>query len=91
MPALPRFWSALTTADFAQIDTARAIAVLPVGATEQHGPHLPLSVDADIAHAIVQAAAPLVADEVPAFFLPVQAIGYSPEHAHSAKDRKSVV
>ena len=84
MPALPRFWSALTTADFAQIDTARAIAVLPVGATEQHGPHLPLSVDADLAHAIVQAAAPLVADEVPAFFLPVQAIGYSPEHAHFA-------
>ena len=53
MPTLSCFWSALTTADFVQIDTARAIAVLPVGATEQHGPHLPLSVDADIAHAIV--------------------------------------
>lgn len=84
MPALPRFWSALATTDFALMDTARAIAVLPVAATEQHGPHLPLSVDADIAQAIVQAAAPLLADDVPAFFLPVQAVGYSPEHASFA-------
>lgn len=84
MPAFSRFWSALGTADFANMDASRVIAVLPLAATEQHGPHLPLSVDTDIAQAIVQAAAPLVPDEVPALFLPVQTIGYSPEHAHFA-------
>ena len=77
MPAFSRFWSALGTADFANMDASRVIAVLPLAATEQHGPHLPLSVDTDIAQAIVQAAAPLVPDEVPALFLPVQAIGYT--------------
>ena len=46
-PRYPRHrqWSDLTTTDFASLDLARAIAVLPLGATEQHGPDLPLSVD----------------------------------------------
>jgi len=44
-----RYWADLSTRDFAQLDAARAIAVLPLGATEQHGPHLPLSVDTDLA------------------------------------------
>ena len=54
MSLLPRFWSDLATTDFAHIDPARAVAVLPVAATEQHGPHLPLSVDADLADGIVE-------------------------------------
>ncbi len=51
-----RQWSDLSTADFAQLDLGRAIAVLPLAATEQHGPHLPLSVDGNLAHGILQAA-----------------------------------
>ena len=38
-------WAELNTRDFAALDPARTVAVLPLGATEQHGPHLPLSVD----------------------------------------------
>ena len=38
-------WAQLNTRDFAALDPARTVAVLPLGATEQHGPHLPLSVD----------------------------------------------
>ena len=38
-------WAALNTRDFSGLDPARTVAVLPLGATEQHGPHLPLSVD----------------------------------------------
>jgi creatinine amidohydrolase len=55
--------------------------VLPLAATEQHGPHLPLSVDADIAEGIVQAAIAHLPADLPALFLPVQRVGYSPEHA----------
>jgi creatinine amidohydrolase len=43
MAKLPaRFWHEMTTADFAALDRERTIAVLPVAAIEQHGPHLPV-------------------------------------------------
>ncbi len=80
MPSLPRFWSDLSTRDVAQLDTARAIAVLPVAATEQHGPHLPLSVDTDLANGVVAASLPYLAADLPVLFLPTQAVGLSPEH-----------
>ena len=83
LPPLPprsRQWSDLVTTDFATLDLTRAIAVLPLGATEQHGPHLPLSVDSNVAHSMVHAATPHLPPSLPALFLPVQRIGYSPEH-----------
>ena len=76
-----RQWSDLSTADFAQLDLGRAIAVLPLAATEQHGPHLPLSVDGNLAHGILQAAVKHLPSYLPALMLPVQRVGYSPEHA----------
>ena len=76
-----RFWAELSTADFEQLDRARAIAVLPVAATEQHGPHLPLSVDTDLVEGVVAAALPALASDLPVLFLPTQAVGLSPEHA----------
>lgn len=79
-----RFWSDLTTADFSALDTRRAIAVLPVAATEQHGPHLPLSVDTDLVNGVVAAALPHLAPDLPVLFLPTQAVGFSPEHARFA-------
>lgn len=80
LPPRSRQWSDLVTTDFATIDLARAIAVLPLGATEQHGPHLPLSVDANLAHSMVEASTRALPADLPALFLPVQRIGYSPEH-----------
>jgi creatinine amidohydrolase len=77
----PRFWADLKTTDFAQLDPARTVAVLPLGATEQHGPHLPLDVDRAIVDGIVAAAMAQVPANVPVVVLPTQAIGYSPEHA----------
>jgi creatinine amidohydrolase len=84
MTPKPRHWSDLSTADFAALDTARAIAVLPVAATEQHGPHLPLSVDTDIVNGVIAAALPHLAPDLPALFLPTQAVGFSPEHTRFA-------
>ena len=62
MRTLSRYWADLSTLDFAALqangDAARTIAVLPVAATEQHGPHLPLGVDTVLVDGIVAAALP---------------------------------
>lgn len=84
MPLVSRFWAELCTADFASLDAAATVAVLPVGATEQHGPHLPLSVDHRLVDGIVARALPLLPLSLPVLVLPTQQVGYSPEHAQFA-------
>jgi creatinine amidohydrolase len=78
------FWSDLTTRQFAQLaaspSLAQAVAVLPVAATEQHGPHLPVSVDATLVDGVVNAALPHLPADLPVLFLPTQNIGKSNEH-----------
>ena len=70
-------WLALTTGEF----TARSrIAVLPVAAVEQHGPHLPVGVDMLIALAYLARVRALLPKDSRALFLPVQAAGASDEH-----------
>jgi creatinine amidohydrolase len=81
MPTKSRFWADLTTRDFAALDPAATVAVLPLGATEQHGPHLPLSVDQSLVDAIVATALEQLPPELPVLVLPTQQVGYSPEHA----------
>ena len=81
MATLPkREWSEMTWADFSGGDPSRWIAVLPLAATEQHGPHLPLGVDSFIADAYLARARDLIPAELPVTFLPVQRIGQSDEH-----------
>ena len=75
-----RDWMEMTWTDVAAGDTGRWIAVLPVAAVEQHGPHLPLGVDSYIAQAYIARVLPLLPDDLPATFLPVQKIGQSDEH-----------
>lgn len=75
-----RFWTELTWTDFTAGDTADWIAVLPVAAVEQHGPHLPVGVDAMIGQGYLDAVMELLPDDVPAVFLPLQSIGKSNEH-----------
>lgn len=75
-----RFWREMTTRDFAAAATGDWIAVLPVAAIEQHGPHLPVGVDALIAEAMVARAADALPEDSPATFLPVQQICKSNEH-----------
>jgi creatinine amidohydrolase len=79
--ALPRrFWHEMTTTDFAGADTASWIAVLPVAAIEQHGPHLPVFTDTCIAEGQVARVCELMPAGLPATFLPVQAVAKSNEH-----------
>ena len=75
-----RFWSQLTTRDFTKLDPAATVAVLPLGATEQHGPHLPVGTDVMIAQAYLARVRELLPDSLPATFLPIQPIGISTEH-----------
>src|SRR5262245_56550991 len=62
----------LTWEEVRDLDRSRAVAVLPVGALEAHGPHLPLATDVVIAVAMARAAAArLAARGYAAVLLPV--------------------
>lgn len=73
-------WADLTAPDFASLDRGRAVAILPIGAIEQHGAHLPLSVDRDLTLAVLTRALALLTADLTVLALPVQAIGKSTEH-----------
>lgn len=75
-----REWTEMTWADLTAPDRARWIAVLPLAATEQHGPHLPLGVDGFIAEAYLGRVRTLLPPDLPVSFLPLQRIGQSDEH-----------
>ena len=77
------YWSDYTSEAFSRLDHGKLIAVLPVGATEQPGPHLPLSVDAAVVGGVVERLARKLPEESPVLFLPRQSIGKSNEHALS--------
>ena len=79
-PSRGRLWAERSTEAFDALDKARAVAVLPVAAVEQHGPHLPLSVDACINDGVLTAALALLAADDPVLVLPPQIIGKSEEH-----------
>ena len=80
-PKLPRRrWQDMTTEEFAALDAGRVIALLPVAAIEQHGPHLAVAVDAAIVDGIVDRALELMPAELPVTVLPTQSIGKSNEH-----------
>ncbi len=76
----PRNWTEIHWPDIAGADTARWIAVLPLAATEQHGPHLPLGTDVMIAQAYLQQVHAMLPADCPATFLPLQPVGLSTEH-----------
>jgi creatinine amidohydrolase len=76
-------WSELTTVDFAALDPATAIAVLPIAAIEQHGPHLPVATDTAIAEGMLREVTARLPDDLTVLVLPVQAVGKSNEHLRS--------
>jgi creatinine amidohydrolase len=74
-----RRWQDLTTVDFESLDAETTVAVLPVGAIEQHGPHLPVSTDALMAEQVARAAVEAAGD-LPLLLLPTLSVGKSNEH-----------
>jgi creatinine amidohydrolase len=77
---LPGWWQDLASRDFAALDPETTVAVLPVGAIEQHGPHLPVAVDSCIVDGIVAAALARMSAGLPVLVLPTSAVGKSNEH-----------
>jgi creatinine amidohydrolase len=76
----PRDWTDIHGPELSGSGAERWIAVLPLAATEQHGPHLPLSTDVMIAQAYLERVRELLPAALPATFLPVQPVGISTEH-----------
>lgn len=74
-----RHWIEMTTAEFAALPPG-TVAVLPVAAIEQHGPHLPVYVDACINAGVIERTQKLLRDHLPITFLPAQMVGKSNEH-----------
>jgi len=77
----PMDWSDLTTAAVAERINDRTVAVLPLGATEQHGGHLPLATDTLIARALVDRAIHRLPAGTDVLQLPTLALGQGMEHA----------
>jgi creatinine amidohydrolase len=75
-----RYWQEWTTAEFEAADCSRLIALLPVAAIEQHGPHLPLEVDACINAGLIAETLDRLPADIPLVVLPAQNIGWSDEH-----------
>lgn len=78
--ARPAPWFEDNDPDLPADDRRDWIAVLPLGAHEQHGPHLPFATDTIIASGIAGRLAAALPDQLPVTILPVEPIGYSIEH-----------
>lgn len=75
-----RDWTAIRWADVDKTAVSNWIAVLPLAATEQHGPHLPLETDTLIAKAYLARVREIMPKSIPAVFLPIEQVGISTEH-----------
>ena len=79
-----KFWADLSSRQFSQLAASsvinQTVAVLPVAAIEQHGPHLPVSVDTSLVNGVIEAALPHLPATLPILFMPTQQVGKSTEH-----------
>lgn len=76
----PLDWNDIRGLNVDKSTTSGWIAVLPLAATEQHGPHLPLETDTLIAEAYLARVRETLPQDIPATFLPIERIGISTEH-----------
>ena len=77
------WWGDYRTTEYASIDPEATIAVLPVAAIEQHGPHLPVSTDTTIMQGMLETVIARLPQDLDIRILPVQAVGKSNEHVHA--------
>lgn len=77
-------WQHLTSPQVEELAARDPVAILPLAAIEQHGPHLPLSTDLDIGQGLLRLATAQLPLDCPAVMLPPQLLGASEEHGHFA-------
>ncbi len=78
------WWGEHPASSYDRIDPDATVAVLPISAVEQHGPHLPLCTDQAIMEGMLETVAAIVPSDVDLRILPVQAVGKSDEHLFAA-------
>lgn len=74
------WWGDFTARQFERIDADGVIAVLPIAAIEQHGPHLPVSTDFAIMQGMIDTCIGMIPADLDIRFLPIQPVGKSNEH-----------
>ena len=77
-------WNDLTSPELEKLAALDPVAVMALGAIEQHGPHLPLATDLIIAEGLRDAALKSLSPKRPFLVLPSLAIGASHEHGNFA-------
>jgi creatinine amidohydrolase len=88
VPSRPaRDWGALSPAEAAAAARRDPVVVLPLGATEQHGPHLPTSTDCDIGAGLLAAALGQLPEDAEVWTLAPMTVGASQEHSRFSGTR----
>jgi creatinine amidohydrolase len=80
LPESAFYWGELRSKDFKGLDAEKTIAILPVAAIEQHGPHLPVMTDSAIAEGMIALLKDRLPKDLSVLVLPTQYIGKSNEH-----------
>jgi creatinine amidohydrolase len=78
-----RYWGDLKSSDFNDLDPEATIAILPIAAIEQHGPHLPVSVDTTVMNGMLDALMAAPSEGLDGLVLPTLAVAKSNEHSFS--------
>ena len=74
------WWADFAAPELAGLDPATTIAMVPIAAIEQHGPHLPVGTDTVLNQGFLDLLVERLPDDIALRILPVQAIGKSNEH-----------
>lgn len=79
-PAGPTRWEHFKSPDFSRVDVSSTVVILPIGSTEQHGPHLPVEVDSLLVTEVAHRAAALAPPHAPALVLPTLWVSLAEHH-----------
>src|ERR1700712_546359 len=80
MPHRQIWWTEFAAPDFQPLGRRRTIAILPIAAVEQHGPHLPVGTDTILNQGCLNLLAERAPADLDLRILPIQSVGKSNEH-----------